>query len=97
MSHLGNGRTRIALIEIEAGLLAFGKAHRKAIATLVDDRFRWRLIAAQQAGALGQTLTLACIDIGAFVDAIDAVERHQCICNYVAPLVGRSGTELQHH
>ena len=84
----------VALVEVIAGLVAFGDVQRQLPLMLVD-RQLGRPIAAQPAGLFGQALELAHLRVRALVELAQAGRRQQQVGDHRFPALGAGGEELR--
>ncbi len=93
----GDGRPGLALVEVEAGLVATGNVDGVAPLAFVGDEVGRRLRAAEQADAGPEPFALAHIGVAAFEHARHARQAGQRIGDRIAEAFRTHRGELHHH
>ncbi len=92
-----DGPAGVALVEVEARLVAVGRVDGEAPATLVGDEVGADRITAHQSAPLGESLAAAGVGVAALVHGDDAGERGQRVEHRVAPTLGAGRRQLADH
>ncbi len=92
---LGKAVAAIALVEVEAGLVAFGDVQGEAPAMFADGQLRGAIAAQPPRGGL-QALQLPHAGIGAFVEPGEAGGLQQGVGDHGFPALGAGAGELRH-
>jgi hypothetical protein len=91
----GKARPAVALVEVEAGLVASGDVQRQAPVVFADAQLGGA-VAAQPAGGLRQALKRAHTGIRALVEAAEPGGAQQGVGDHVLPALDAAGGELRH-